>query len=371
MGESGKKVAIVHDWLTNLGGAERVVEVLHSMFPGAPIYTSVYDPKRLPLLKDADVRTSFLQHWPLAKKKHQLYPMLRTLAFESFDFSDYDLVISSSSAEAKGIITNTETLHMSYIHTPTRYYWSGYDDYVRSPGLGFFNPLAKKALPRVVQKMRYWDFAAAQRPDLLVANSTTVQERIAEYYKRDSVVVHPPVDTQRFTQTRPIDGDYYLVVSRLIPYKRIDLAVQACTKLGKKLIVVGGGSELKRLKALAGPSVTFSGMLSDAETTKLYLGCRAFIFTAFEDFGITPVEAMAAGKPVIAYGKGGATDSVVNKTTGILCDNQSVESVCSAIALCEKTQFDSKVIQKHSLEFSTQKFTEQMVKLIEENTAGG
>lgn len=361
------RVAIVHDWLTNLGGAERVVEVLHTMFPEAPIFTSVYDSTRLSLLKNADIRPSFLQHWPVAKKKHQLYPMLRTLAFESFDFSGYDLVISSSSAEAKGVITTTETLHLSYIHTPTRYYWSGYDDYVHSPGLGMMNPLAKKVLPRVVKKMRLWDYAAAQRPDVMIANSTTVQERIKQYYERDSVVVHPPVDTGRFGLSEPKQGDYYLVVSRLIPYKRVDLAVKACTKLEKKLVVIGAGSELKRLKSLAGPTIEFRGALPDKEVTQLFLGCKAFIFTAFEDFGITPVEAMSAGKPVIAYGKGGVTDSVVHKTTGILFENQSVEELCSAIVLCEKTQFSSSQIQQQANKFATQKFIESIKRVIDEN----
>ncbi|MBA3679077.1 glycosyltransferase [Candidatus Saccharibacteria bacterium] len=361
------KVALVHDWLTNLGGAERVVAVLHEMFPDAPIYTSVYATKRLPLLKDADIRTSWLQHWPLAQKKHQLYPMLRTLAFESFDFSEYDLVISSSSAEAKGIITPTETLHISYIHTPTRYYWSGYDDYLQNPGLGIFNPLAKLTLPRVVKKMRRWDFAAAQRPDVLIANSTTVAERIKLYYKRDAQILHPPVDVQRFAQLQNDDSDYLLVVSRLIPYKRVDLAVRACTKLNKRLIVVGDGSELKKLKALAGPTVEFRGQLPDQEVTRLFTNCRAFIFTAFEDFGITPVEAMAAGKPVIAYGKGGITDSVVHKTTGILFDNQSVESLCSAIVLFEKTQFDSKKIRSHSEKFSNEQFINAINTVIQEH----
>lgn len=359
------KVAIVHDWLTNLGGAERVVEALHQLFPEAPIYTSVYDPDRLPILKNADVRTSFLQHWPLAKKKHQLYPMLRTRAFESFDFSGYDVVISSSSAEAKGIITPTETLHVSYIHTPTRYYWSGYEDYLLSPGLGVVNPLAKLVLPRVVKKMRYWDFAAAQRPDVLLANSLTVQHRITKYYQRESVVVHPPVDTGRFASAKSTDGDYYLVVSRLIPYKRVDLAVQACTKLGKKLVVVGAGSELKRLKSLAGPSITFTGAVSDKEVTKLYLGCKAFVFTAFEDFGITPVEAMSAGKPVISYGHGGASESVQDGVTGVFFDRQTSESVVQAIEQFELSKLQPNVIQKRAQDFSTVNFNQQIQQIIQ------
>ena len=361
------KVAIVHDWLTNLGGAERVVESLHEMFPDAPIYTSVYLPDKLPLLKDAKIITSFLQHWPLARKKHQLYPMLRTLAFESFDFSGYDLVISSSSAEAKGIITSTETHHLSYIHTPTRYYWSGYEDYLSSPGLGIFNPLAKMILPRVVKKMRRWDYAAAQRPDLLIANSMTVQARIKKYYNRESVVINPPVDTARFkNSTRPEKEDYYLVVSRLIPYKRVDLAVRACTRLGKKLLVVGSGSELANLKSIAGPSVSFTGSLSDAETTTHFKNCKAFIFTANEDFGITPVEAMSAGRPVVAFGKGGSSETVVDGVTGVFFDRQTVDSLEKAIIKLEKASFDSAKIVARAADFSKENFKSSINKQIKQ-----
>jgi glycosyltransferase involved in cell wall biosynthesis len=301
--------------------------------------------------------TSFLQHWPLARKKHQLYPMLRTLAFESFDFSGYDLVISSSSAEAKGIITSSETLHLSYIHTPTRYYWSGYEDYLSSPGLGIFNPLAKMVLPRVVKKMRHWDYAAAQRPDLLIANSMTVQARIKKYYKRESVVINPPVDTARFkNSTKPEKEGYYLVVSRLIPYKRVDLAVRACTRLGKKLLVVGSGSELASLKSIAGPSVSFTGSLSDAETTTRFKKCKAFIFTANEDFGITPVEAMSAGRPVVAFGKGGSSETVVDGVTGVFFDSQTVDSLEKAIIKFEKASFDTGKIVARAADFSKENF---------------
>ncbi len=362
------KVAIVHDWLTNLGGAERVVESLHQMFPEAPIYTSVYLPDKLPLLKDAKIVTSFLQHWPLARKKHQLYPMLRTLAFESFDFSGYDLVISSSSAEAKGIITSTETLHLSYIHTPTRYYWSGYEDYLSSPGLGIFNPLAKMVLPRVVKKMRHWDYAAAQRPDLLIANSKTVQSRVKKYYNRESVVISPPVDTARFeTPDKSKKEDYYLVVSRLIPYKRVDLAVRACTSLGRKLLVVGSGSELANLKSIAGPSVIFAGSLSDAETTTHFKNCKAFIFTANEDFGITPVEAMSAGKPVVAFGKGGSSETVLDGVTGVFFDSQTVDSLEKAIIKLEGASFDVSKIVARAADFSIEKFKSSMDKQIKQS----
>ena len=362
------KVAIVHDWLTNLGGGERIVESLHQMFPEAPIYTSVYLPDKLPLLKDAKIVTSFLQHWPLARKKHQLYPMLRTLAFESFDFSGYDLVISSSSAEAKGIITSTETLHLSYIHTPTRYYWSGYEDYLSSPGLGIFNPLAKMVLPRVVKKMRHWDYAAAQRPDLLIANSKTVQSRVKKYYNRESVVISPPVDTARFeTPDKSKKEDYYLVVSRLIPYKRVDLAVRACTSLGRKLLVVGSGSELANLKSIAGPSVIFAGSLSDAETTTHFKNCKAFIFTANEDFGITPVEAMSAGKPVVAFGKGGSSETVLDGVTGVFFDSQTVDSLEKAIIKLEGASFDVSKIVARAADFSIEKFKSSMDKQIKQS----
>ena len=361
------RVAIVHDWLTNLGGGERVVEALHEMFPEAPIYTSVYDKDRLKLFTNADIRTSFLQKWPMAIKKHQLYPTLRTLAFESFDFSQYDLVISSSSAESKGIITPTGTTHISYIHTPTRYYWSGYEDYLESPGLGIFSPLAKLILPRLVKKMRRWDFAAAQRPDFLVANSNTVQKRISQYYKRKSAVINPPVDIDRFASQQSKDGDYYLVVGRLIPYKRVDLAVKACTELGKKLVVVGVGPELKKLKAIAGDTVVFKGALSDKHITKLYLGCKAFIFTAYEDFGITPVEAMAAGKPVITYGFGGAAETVVDGETGIFFKEQTMQSLMAAMISFEDKVFSQDKIIKRAKLFSKETFKANIRNTIKEH----
>jgi len=361
------KIAIVHDWLTNLGGGERVVETLHRGYPDAPIYTSVYNAKSLNMLKDATIKTSYLQRWPLSKRKHQFYPVLRTLAFEGFDFSDYDVVISSSSAESKGVITNTETLHIAYIHTPTRYYWSGYNDYLKDPGFGLLDPLAKKMLPLFVGKMRNWDYAAAQRPDVMVANSQTVSDRIKKYYNRDSHVVYPPVDTQRFKNKKAIEGDYYLVVSRLIPYKKVDLAVKACTQLNKKLIVVGDGSEKASLKSTAGPQVQFISDADDAKVTGLYLNCKAFIFTAYEDFGITAVEAMAAGKPVIAFGKGGASESVLDNKTGLFFDEQSVQSLAEAINKFESLQFDAQEIIDRAEEFSEAVFLDRVRAIIENN----
>ncbi len=353
------KVAIVHDWLTNIGGAERVVESLLKAYPQADVYSSVYEATKRPQFKGR-VSTSFLQHWPLSRRKHQLYPILRTLAFESFDLSGYDLVISSSSAEAKGVITPTETLHLSYIHTPVRYYWSNYNQYLADPGFGALNPLVRLVAPYFVRKMRRWDFAAAQRPDVLIANSATVAERIKKYYKREAEVIHPPVDLVRFGSEKASKGDYYLAVSRLVPYKRYDIAVEACSKLGKRLIVVGGGSEMARLKKIAGPSIEFRGSLAEDEVTKLYKGCKAFLFPAEEDFGITPLEAMACGKPVLAFGMGGATETVIDGKTGLLFSDQTADSLADAIVRSEEMAWNSAAIARHAAKFSEARFIKQI-----------
>ena len=360
------RVAIVHDWLTNQGGAERVVASLIKAYPQADLYTSVYRLGSVPALKNQTVKTSFLQNWPLATTKHQLYPTLRPLAFESFDFTGYDLVISSASAESKGVITPTETLHVSYIHTPTRYYWSHYHEYLRSPGFGPLNPLVQLLLPGFVRGRRRWDYAAAQRPDVLVANSREVQKRIKKYYKRSSLVVNPPVDISRFSVSKAQDGDYFLVVSRLIPYKRVDLAILACKRLGKKLIIAGTGPESKKLKSLADHNIEFIERPTDAEVTKLYLGCKAFIFTAEEDFGITPVEAMAAGKPVVAYGHAGSAETVIDGQTGIHFDRQTVEDVADAISALEKRSWDATKIRSVAEQYSEERFIKAIHKIVDE-----
>lgn len=355
------KVAIVHDWLVGLGGAERVVQSLLKLFPQADLYTSVYDETKINIFKNYTVNTSFLQHWPLAKKKHQLFAKYRPLAFESFDLSKYDLVLSSSSAESKGVITPTETMHISYIHTPVRYYWSGYKDYLANPGFGLLNPAIRLLMPSQVKKLRFWDFAAAQRPDYLIANSQIVAERIQKYYKRESVVINPPVQIDRFKLSKNTKvNSYYLVVSRFVPYKRVDLAIEACRQLGRALIVAGRGSELKRLKKLAGPKTRFVDSPSDLMVQELYANARAFIFSAEEDFGITPVEAMAAGLPVICYGKAGATETVIDGETGIYHGEQTVESLIEAIEGFEQTEFDSARIENRAKEFSEERFLDEI-----------
>lgn len=355
---SNLKVAIVHDWLVGLGGAERVVQSLLRLFPQADLYTSVYDPEKIEIFKDRIVHTSFLQHWPLAKRKHQFFAKYRPIAFESFDLSGYDLVISSCSAESKGVITPTETLHISYIHTPVRYYWSGYDEYLANPGFGALNPIVRLVMPGMVNKLRYWDYAAAQRPDYLVANSNVVSERINKYYKRDSDVINPPVEVDRFKLSEK-PGSYYLVVSRLVPYKRVDLAIEACNQLGKELVVAGKGPELKRLQKLAGNTIRFITNPSDSQVEDLYSGAKAFIFSAEEDFGITPVEAMSAGLPVICYGRAGVTETVIDGKTGVYHGEQTKKSLADAISKFETMSFDKKLIAKRAQDFSEERFLKQ------------
>lgn len=358
------RIAIVHDWLTNLGGAERVVKVMLEAFPQADLYTSVYRKAGLSLFRDYSVHTSWLQHWPLAQRKHQLYPVLRRLAFESFDFSDYNLVISSSTAESKGVITSERTKHLSYINTPTRYYWSGYQDYIKDPGFGWLDPIVRWQLQRSIKSSRYWDYAAAQRPDRLLANSTTVQGRIQKYYHRHSEVVWPPVDLARMQKPhdRP-DGAperYLLVLSRLIPYKRVDLAVAAARRAGWSLVVIGTGSQQAALEKMAGPQTIFTGQLSDDEVVAYLQHASALLFPGEEDFGIVPVEAMAAGVPVIAYGAGGALDTVAHRKTGILVKDQSVSSFSAAIRLLDHQKFDPKYLAQHVEQFSQQNFQTQL-----------
>lgn len=361
------KVAIIHDWLTVQGGAERVVWALHQAYPDAPIYTSLYNPSKLPQFKDADVRTSFLQRIPFANRKHQLFPTLRTMAFEAFDLSEYDVVISSCSAEAKGVITRPETLHISYLYTPTRYYWSNYQEYLQNTGFGILSPLVKLIMPRVVNRMREWDFAAAQRVDQYVTQSHYIARRIEKYYRRyDTPVINPPIDASRFhLSDQPKRG--YLVVSRLIPYKRVDLAVQACTQLNLPLTVIGDGSELASLKAMAGPTVTFAGFMSDAEIADAYANAEALIFTPEEDFGLTPLESMASGRPVIAFAKGGATETVVEGKTGTLFDEQTVESLVQALQGFDASRYNPKALRAHAEKYDEAEFIKKIKKLVNDS----
>ncbi len=354
------RTALVHDWLTNLAGSERVLLTLHELFPDAPIYTSVFVPEEFPTLRHADVRTSFLQRVPGARKRHQAFPWLRTVAFESFDLSGYDVVISSCHAEAKGVITRPETLHICYCYTPIRYYWSGYHHYLANPRFGALNPLVRAALPYMANYLRVWDRCAADRVDHFVAISEHVARRIRKYYRREAEVIYPPVDTSWLKPSDRVE-DYFLLVGRLIPYKRADLAVEAFNRLGLPLKVVGTGTELENLRRMARPNVEFLGRVSDAELAELYSRCLALVFPQEEDFGIVPLEAMASGRPVIAFRAGGALETVREGETGLFFDRQDAESLAETVRGFDPGDFDPRRIRRHALRFDSAVFKERFL----------
>jgi glycosyltransferase involved in cell wall biosynthesis len=363
------KVALVHDYLNQMGGAERVALAFHEIFPDAPIYTSIFDPRRVdPAFQSMDVRTSFMQKFPLVTRHHQPYLPFYPFAMESLDLREYDLVLSSSSAFGKGVITRPETMHICYCHTPMRWCWD-YDEYVEREQIG---GLARRLLPIMITGLRIWDQTSAMRVDHFIANSPVVAERIAKYYRREAVVIPPPVDAQRFNFDPSIRSeDYLLILSRLIPYKRIDLAIEACNKLRLPLLIIGGGRDERRLKRLAGPTIRFMGRLSDEEIIHYYTHCRAFLFPGEEDFGITPLEAQACGRPVVAYGAGGALASVVDGVTGVFFRQQTVESLARALATFDERGFDPQTIRNHALEFDLPRFHRRIQQFVEARMSAG
>jgi glycosyltransferase involved in cell wall biosynthesis len=357
------KVAIVHDYLNQMGGAERVVMAFHDIFPEAPIYTSIYDPERVdPAFRTMDIRTSFMQKLPLVTKHHQPYLPLYPFAMEALDLRGYDLVLSSSSAFGKGVITKPGTLHICYCHTPMRWCWN-YEEYVEREQLG---KVARRILPFLITGLRVWDQTSAMRVDDFIANSPVIAERIKKYYRREAVVIPPPVEASRFPATPATEiADYFLALGRFIPYKRFDLAIEACNRLQLPLVVIGKGRDEERLKRIAGPTIRFLGRLSDEEVIHYYRHCRAFLFPGDEDFGITPLEAQAAGRPVIAYGAGGALASVVDGVTGLFFREQTVESLVEVLATFNERNFDSDAIRNHALEFDTPRFQRRIMQFIE------
>ncbi len=364
---SAPNVALVHDYLNQYGGAERVLEELHVLFPSAPVFTSMYAPEKMsPAIRGMEIRTSFLQRLPLVTRRHQPFLPLYPLAFESFDFSEFDLVISNSSAFCKGVITQPGTLHVCYCLTPMRWVWN-YRGYVERERLG---PAARFILPSVISQLRAWDIATAQNVDRFVGISRAVQARIRKYYRREAAVIYPPVNCAGFEPQPGREGDYYLIVSRLVPYKRIDLAVDAFTRLGLPLKIVGsGGRDEPALRARAGRSVEFLGRVPDAELRDLYARCRAFVFPGEEDFGIAPLEANASGRPVIAYAGGGALDTVADGRTGVLFAEQTVDSLVEAVRRVEQTTWDPSTLRAHAESFDTQVFRSQFRAFVEESLA--
>lgn len=351
------KVALVYDRVNKWGGAERVLLALHKMFPNAPLYTSVYDKKETPWADSFDIRPSFLQKLYLARKKHEALAPFMPLAFEQFSFDEYDLVISLTSESAKGIITKPNTLHICYNLTPTRYLWSGYDEY-------FQNKIIKKVSAPVVKYLRHWDRLAALRPDVFVAISHEVKKRIEKYYKRDAHVIHPPVELMPQLESVK-NGRYYLIVSRMVPYKKLELAIRVCSRLGIPLKVIGTGSEERRLKSLAGKSITFLGSLTDQELVKYYSESKGLLFPGHEDFGITVVEAQMHGKPVLAYGKGGATETIINEKTGLLFYPQTDEAFTKALMQFEKMTFDPKLARENAEKFQFKNFRKKFLTLLQ------
>ena len=353
------KVAIVHDWMVSPGGGEKVVLALHKLWPEAPIYTAAYEPARFPEFAQADIRTLWLDRIQLAKRKHQLFSIPRAWAFRSLDLSDYDIVISSSSAESKYVKTGPKTLHICYCHTPIRYYWSDYDWYRQHPPFGWLNPLARVVLPLLIPLLRMQDFRAAQKVDVFVANSKHVQQRIRRYYDRDSAVIYPPVEVKRIRMgVGP--GKYYLVLGRQVAYKRLDLAVEAFNRLGLPLVVAGTGEEIEVQRPKAQSNIKFVGRPTDEQKAKLYQTAKALVFAAEEDFGIVPVEAQAAGRPVIAYGVGGATESVVDGVTGVLFKPQTAEALGKAVERSSQTVWNPTAIRRQAEKFDESVFSQRI-----------
>jgi len=352
------KVALVYDRVNKWGGAERVLLALHGLYPKAPLYTSVYDPKGAAWAKAfPKVYTSFLQNIPFTKSNHEFLAPFMPLAFALFDFSKYDLVISVTSEFAKNIRTSGKTKHVCYCLTPTRYLWSGYNDYFK----GFtFKGITKP----IVSLLRRWDKKAASYPDEIIAISTEVKNRIKKYYGRDSKIIFPPVELSNY---RLISGvkKYYLLVSRLdYGYKKVDLAIKTFNKLKLPLVIVGAGREEKKLKKMANHNIFFAGKVNEKELAGFYQGAKALIMPQEEDFGIVAVEAQSRGVPVIAFAKGGACDTVVNKKTGILFNSQTVKSLQDAVFLFEKKKFDSKLIKANSKRFSKENFEKEFVDFV-------
>ncbi len=351
------RIAIVHERLDVVGGAEKVILALHELYPDAPIYTSFVDYDNLsPIFKTMDIRTSYMQKLPkfLTRRSDKLLP-LYMLAFQDFDLAEFDVVISSSYVAAKSILTNSDTCHICYCYTPMRFAWDMYHKSMRSD----HNRLMKWGIRLLLHYFRIWDVQTTNNVDYFIAISETVRQRIRKHYRREAAVILPPVETDRFRISQKID-DYYVVVSRLVPYKRIDLAVAACTRLNKKLMVIGTGRSEQKLKEMAGPSVQFLGWQSDEAVAKYLSNARALLFPGEEDFGILPVEAQAAGTPVIAFGKGGVEETVVADKTGIFFYSQTEESLMEAIQQFENTNFDREEIVQHAHKFDEKLFRKKM-----------
>ncbi|MEI6040406.1 MAG: glycosyltransferase [Candidatus Berkelbacteria bacterium] len=355
------KVAIVAEELTQLGGAERVLDAILEIFPKAPIYTLVWDKVKTQHKYDKfDVRPSCIQKMPFGIKKYKWFLPFMPLAIEKFDLSEFDLVISSSSALIKGVKTGKNQIHICYCHTPTRYLWGETKDYLKTAPIP---AIAKPLMPLVIWFLRKWDLKASKRPDFYIANAENIKNKIKKYYNRDSVVIYPPVETDRFKIGKTI-GDYYLITSRIEPYKKVDLVVEAFNQLGLKLKVVGSGTKKDEIQKMAKANIEFTGRISDEELVDAYQNCIAYLFPQEEDFGIVPVEAMSAGRPVIAYKKGGALETVIEGKTGEYFYPQTVEALVKTIQNFDVNKYNPQEIRNHALKFSKEVFKTKLLEYI-------
>jgi glycosyltransferase involved in cell wall biosynthesis len=355
------KIAIVHDYFTQLGGAEKVAEEMFRIFPDASLVSTVAFNDKMPAgLQDAPVHTSWMQHMPGIRRFYRFYFLMYPFAVRSINLTHYDLVISSSSGYAKGVSTSRDAMHICYCHTPMRWAWN-FEGYSERESM---NPVMRLALRGLTSALRQWDIGAARQPDHFIANSKVVAERIQRAYGRTAEVIHPPIDVDRFQPSDEVD-DYYMLLSRMVSYKRLDLAIEACTRLKKKLVVVGTGPQKEYLESIAGPTVKFAGRVKDAEVIRLASRCRALLFPGEEDFGMAPLEVAAAGRPTIAFRAGGAVETIIEGSTGSFFDQQTPESLMEAIERFEAQQWSTAEIRKHAEGFSVGIFRQRMGRFLE------
>jgi len=366
------RVALIHDYLNQYGGAEKVLEAFCEIFPEAPIYTLIYDPKKMRgVFSDKKMHTSFLQKFPFIKSHHRIFPILMPIAIEQFDLSKYNIVLSDSASFAKGVITRPETLHVCYCHTPPRYAWDDSHKYIEEFSLP---KMIKKIIPFFMNYIRLWDREAALRVDKFICNSKFVAKRIKKYYGRETEIIYPPVDAEFFVPSDPAKSplatngaSYFLIVGRMLPYKRFDIAIKAFNELGKPLKIIGDGPERKKFQKIAKPNVEFLGELANIKLKEYYQNCQALIFPQEEDFGIVALEAMACGKPVIAYRGGGALESVKEGKTGMFFDQQNPEALIKAVNDFIPGSFNPYKIRCHALKFDKEKFKKKIKDFVEKS----
>jgi glycosyltransferase involved in cell wall biosynthesis len=356
------RTALVHDWLNQIGGAEDVLENFVDLYPSAPVYTSLYWREKMPeSWRQWDIRTSFIDRLPRARRNQQIYFPLYPHAFERFDFREYDLVISNKSGFCHGIVTGPETVHICYCLTPTRYVWR-YHQYAEQENLG---RMTRAIMPPFLKSLRQWDRLAADRVDHFIAISENIRQRIAKVYRRDSTIIFPPVDTSRFAPSSRVE-DYYLMVGRLVPYRRIDILIEAFNRLKRPLLIAGDGRDRERLESLAGSNIQFLGYVPDEDLPDLLARCHAFMWPGEEDFGITPIQAMAAGRPVIAYAAGGALETVIPGRTGMLFEEQTADAIVKAVESYGATAVDVSDICAFAQQFDTELFKRKIQRFVEE-----